>query len=148
MNLYKGKCIRLLNTNIYDTQYIKKPKDSIYNLTGNFYIFDDNIVNNRIRVSRYKDCSSIGWVNIYDIIDNESISIGSKVIIKGNIYQYADGSGECINNIDREMYVVDILESDEYDNTIGVSYEINSDRAGFININNIIKYIERNEEIK
>lgn len=139
INLYKGKNIKVQNANTYPSQYSNKAR--LNTLSGIYYIYDESIINDRISICRANSNKSIGWISIYDIIDNESISIGDKVLVNGLSYQYADKSGDINNFTNEEMYIIDIIDSDEYENNIGIAYDIHSERVGFVSKNEILKYI-------
>lgn len=63
--------IRLNNAKLYPTY---DSRNSIKTITGPYYIYNNTIKNNRIRVTDSKDkvgkpCQMTGWVNITDIVE-------------------------------------------------------------------------------
>ena len=140
-----GKEIKLKNTDVYMRWFNKKPA---YQKSGTYYIYDDRIKEERIRVCASADACQVngrvtGWVNIKDIIDNSNIEVGDKVVVKGSLTVMADGSGNKITKNETIMYVTDVLEDKvQFPNYIGVSIEPLSARQGWGNDDIISKYID------
>lgn len=146
--LYKNKQVKIKNAKLYN-RYCSK--SSYKEASGSFFIFDPVIKNNRIRLTLTKDSKiesySSGWVNVFDIIDLDSIEVGSKVIVDGKVTKMADGEGESFYLENENSYVTDILDGSDFINNIGISKSIDEDRIGFVNICNIIKYVDE-EQVK
>lgn len=145
--LYTGKKVRLIEVDVYNRYFSSSPFSS---MSGYFYIYDDIIKNDRIRICRYSDTVGVagcvtGWVNIYDLIDYESIGIGSKVFVNGILTEFANGDGEKIEVKNVNMFVTNI-ESNDYVNNIGVSFNKDGERIGFGNKETIFKYVSINKE--
>lgn len=67
--LYAGKQITLNKTNLY---YSSDAKQAVGSRTGVFYIWSDEVVRGRIRITNVKDCVGkkpwvTGWINTKDI---------------------------------------------------------------------------------
>ena len=63
--------VRLINAKLYPTY---DSKNSIKTITGAYYIYNNTIRNNRIRVTDSKDkvgkpCQMTGWINTSDIVE-------------------------------------------------------------------------------
>lgn len=69
-HFYNGKEVNLADAKIYGTFCSRIISDR---KTGVFYIYEETIKNNRIRICASKDdinkpCACTGWVNINDIL--------------------------------------------------------------------------------
>lgn len=120
-------------------------RKSIGKRSGTFYVHDSSIVNDRIRITgnpNYvgKPCSVIGWVNVYEVINVKEISIGDAVLVDGILFKYSNGKGKTIEKNNEVMYVVDLLDDNQFEFNIGVANYKNSTRIGFGNIGCIKRY--------
>lgn len=83
--------------------------------SGNYLIYKSAIANNRIRVTRSNyaidnPVRSDGWVDVDDILAIIEMSVGNKVRVSGDIYQFASGKGWRIDKNDAVMYVTKKLD--------------------------------------
>lgn len=128
-----GQKVRLIGATIYP-RYGTKSSSIIR--SGDYYIWDAAVVNDRVRVTNKKDSVGVpgritGWVNLEDLNKCIDLEIGDKVMVFKDIYQYPDGSGQIIQKSPEAMYVVSIAEKSQYD--IGVSSEAIGEAQGWGN---------------
>ena len=141
-DLYKGRKVSLSDAKIYERYYSKIETKSV---TGDYFIFDESIKNNKIRICRHEsDCGlngmKSGWVDIMDLIDNDEIKVGDAVNVTGNIYKYADGTGDYKGLYHEAMYVVDVLEAN-WSYKYGVARGKTDARLGFVRLGDLEKNI-------
>lgn len=122
---------------LYDVTIYPRSGDFKSNIkrSGTYYLWDDNIVNGKIRITTAKENIEkygciIGWVNVTDIIKNDDISIGDAVFVNGVITEYADGNGSTISKLNTLMYVVDIM-SEEFEYNYALASSPNRARQGW-----------------
>ena len=141
--IYVGKEIELKKAKVYPRFGSIKTniiKDGIY------YVWDEAIKNHRIRITTNKEDIGVngqltGWIDVDDIFNpNRKISLGDRVIVNGNINVYADGSGNIIYKNKELMYVVDILDPDQFEFNIGVATSRRKRRQGWANLEMIKRY--------
>ena len=65
-----GKEVKVINANVYPTYSTNKVSETI---TGTYYIYFNQIVNDRVRVTDKLEnitshCSATGWINTSDIL--------------------------------------------------------------------------------
>lgn len=88
-----GDTIKLNNVPLYASSTTSKISNY---KTGTYYIWSDDIKNDRIRITNSKTnvgkpAGVTGWVKISDLMDDGSISTGDKVILK-NVALYASST--------------------------------------------------------
>lgn len=118
---------------------------SIYDFITNgiYLIYDNNIVNNRVRVVNSKfafdnPCMITGWVNLVDILKkNVPFVVNDKVIVNGTLYQYSTGAGMKIEKDNEIMYITSVNDDDAY--TCGLSSSLHTSIIGYCNTN-ILKH--------
>ena len=131
--IYPGKTIELELCTVYPRFGSRK---SSTKKTGTFYLWDNKVVNNRIRLTSNPDGIGklgylTGWVDVENVITRTDIRIGDKVLVNGKINTYADGSGNTMNKTNIIMYIVDILDPEEFQYNYGVASDINRARQGW-----------------
>ena len=131
--IYPGKTIELELCTVYPRFGSRK---SSTKKTGTFYLWDNKVVNNRIRLTSNPDGIGklgylTGWVDVENVITRTDIRIGDKVLVNGKINTYADGSGNTMNKMNIIMYIVDILDPEEFQYNYGVASDINRARQGW-----------------
>lgn len=112
--------------------------------SGTFYLWDDKIVNHRIRVTNDKNKVGIigyitGWVDISSIRNNQLFQIGDKVLVNGTITTYADGTGNSMIKRNSVMYIVEILSSSTFKYNYAVATDINRARQGWASLDSLKK---------
>lgn len=132
--LVLGQEIVISNAIVYPRYCIKK---SNIVKSGTFYIYNDIIMNNRIRITNKKEYVNVpghvvGWVSIKSIKGYDNVSIGDMVIVNGNIKKNPDGTGSAILKSDSNMYVVQMLDN-SYTYNIGVATGPNRTIQGWAN---------------
>ena len=107
--------------------------ESSFKYTGLVYIYNNRDKNKRIRVSRIEDAVDsparvFGWVSCVDLLSLSIINVGEPVIVTGNLYSNADGTGSYISKYESLMYV------SEYKDTEGLScpYGLSNSKLGAI----------------
>lgn len=133
LQIYSGKTIHLELATIYPRYGTVK---SNVVKTGIYYLWDNQVVNNRIRITNNPIGIGrlgfiTGWVSMDDIIERTDIRVGDKVIVKGRINSYADGTGYFMNKDNIAMYVVDRLDDTMFEYSYGVASDINRARQGW-----------------
>lgn len=141
--IYAGKTIQLELCTVYPRFGSRK---SDVKKTGTFYLWDNQVVNNRIRLTNNPDGIGkpgylTGWVDIENVIARTDIRIGDKVLVNGKITAYADGTGNTIRKTNIIMYIVDILDAESFSHNFGVASDINRNRQGWASAD-MIKRIE------
>lgn len=126
--LYSGKLVYLYSKKIYPRY---SSKDDTYSIkTGTYYLWDDKIINERIRITDKKDfCGQqghiIGWINIVDILPIKNIKVGDKVSVLGYLYDKPAPTKNLYKvESSTVMYVVEILDYTVYPYYIGLSSNI------------------------
>lgn len=142
-----GQEIQLDTCELYIRWFSKKPSKI---KSGNFYIYNSTVKENRIRIcDKLSNVNipgkSIGWINIGDIIDNNLIKVGSLVMISGTTYQYATGTGTKSLYYKTPAYITDILDPSEFKYRFGFSLIENGARVGFCTQEMISHYIDQNK---
>ena len=113
--------------------------------TGTFYIWNNYILNDRIRITtRLLNAEQpgqiIGWVNVSDLENSSDFEVGDAVVVTGNITKNADGTGNTISKSSSIMYIVDLEDSDTYTNYIGLASGVNNTRQGWASESMVEKY--------
>ena len=142
--VYFGKEIVLEKVTIYPRYCLTR---SEIVKSGTFYLWDNKVKNGKVRITNNPDRIGqpgfvTGWVNIDDLINKDSIKIGDKVLVNGIINTYADGSGNNISKKNTTMYVVDILDSNQFEFNFGLATAVNRTRQGWANESMIKKVSE------
>ena len=127
-----GKEFTLNNTPLYASAY--SPALSCYR-SGLYFIYSSTIVNNRIRITKLDDgvgepVRSTGWVELKDLEMLEGFVVGEFVKVTGNIYEFANKTGNYIVKKDDIMYIEEILDL-EYELPYALSSGPNAERQGF-----------------
>lgn len=136
-----GKEITLDNVKVYP-RYCSKKTDILK--SGTYFIWNNYVINNRIRITTraYNANVSgqiIGWIDVDVLSDKTNIEIGDIVEVNGKLTKYADGTGNTISKSGEYMYVVDLLNSDEYTNYIGLASGPNNTRQGWATLEMVKK---------
>lgn len=139
-----GNKVVLDKAKIYPRWGSKKESDI---RSGVYYIYNESIKNGRIRITYDKSNIdipglSVGWVNIFDITPHLEIRVGDKVIVNGKLNKYADGSGTDIEKNEEIMYVVDIMDPQDYQYNLGLANSKNRVPIGWGNKSFIVRYEE------
>lgn len=113
--------------------------------TGTFYIWNNYILNDRIRITtRLLNAEQpgqiIGWVNVSDLENNSDFEVGDAVVVTGNITKNADGTGNTISKSNSIMYIVDLEDNETYTNYIGLASGVNNTRQGWASESMVEKY--------
>lgn len=143
--IYSGKQVELNMVEVYP-RYGSKEPDKIK--SGIYYLWDNIIKNNRIRITNSESGVGIlgqitGWVSINNVIVDNSLKIGDKILVNGTLNTYADGTGNTIDKVNEAMYIVDIIEqSEEFKYNIAVASGPNKTKQGWCNDKIIKKYKE------
>lgn len=133
-DFYVGKKIEINNIPIY-TRYCSISSEDYR--SGTFYLWEENIKNNRIRITNNPDNAGkygfvTGWINVEDLYDKkDKLCIGDKVYVNGNINSNPDGTGNKIKKINSIMYIIKILDSNEYEYNYAVSTAMNRTNQGW-----------------
>lgn len=131
--LYPGTEYNLIKTPIY-ANYCSRVSSGTR--TGKYFIYESTVKNGRVRICRYDGeiytpCASVGWVNTLDLLNLTKPAVGDKVIVKGRMYKYANGSGG-YTEIDNEVYYIsDVIDSGQYQFQYGLATSPLSNRIGF-----------------
>jgi len=142
-----GDIFDLINTPIYTT-YISNEIAFYYSKT--VYIYDNIIVNGRVRVARIEDAVDsparvFGWVTIDDLKKLDIVPIGTKIIVTGKIYENPDGTGSYIEKNEAVMYISGHIEDIE-ENTCEYPYIVSNNKTsrmlGYISRLSIVKYLK------
>lgn len=112
--------------------------------SGDFYLWDDKVVNNRIRVTNDKNKVGVigyitGWVDVSNIRNTDLLKVGDKVLVNGTIASYADGTGNTMIRNNSVMYIVEILRNSTFKYNYAVATDINRARLGWTNLESIKK---------
>lgn len=104
--------------------------------SGLFYVYEPNIINNRIRLCSISDAVAspvrkTGWVNVEDIKMNGKLKVGDRVIVNGNIFKYTTGTGGYKICNDEEMYIVEMSDPAQYQYCYGLASAMNTRRLGW-----------------
>lgn len=142
--IYRGREVNLNNVDVY-IRY--SSIDPVMQKTGTFYLWDDKVRNNRIRITTDYENLTIcnngfitGWINIEDLAPKGEIEKNDPVIVNGTMNTYADGSGNSIRKCDEVLYVVDIVDEEEFEYPYGLASAINRNRIGWAKKSDIRKY--------
>ena len=142
--LSQGAEVELVNIYIYARYGSKIP---VERKTGTFYIWKDDIKNNRIRITSKENMVGIpgqiaGWVDVSDVDGSkDNINIGDAVIVNGITYIYPDGTGNTVNRTDVIMYVVEILDGEQFSNNYALASAPNRSIQGYTSKDSLVKYI-------
>lgn len=137
-----GQMVELNSVKVYP-RYCSEKTNIIK--TGTFYIWSLDTKNNRIRITKNSKGAGIpgqvtGWININDLKQNKNeFNIGDQIIVTGNINTYADGTGNIIYKEKAIMYIVDILDPEQFSHFIAVATAKNRNKIGWINPEMIYK---------
>lgn len=146
---YKGKKVILDKIKVY-VRY--NSKEYSIKKSGEFYLWDSNIVNNRVRVTNNIDYIGrpgfiTGWIDLEDLIDKNSIRIGDIVRVNGNLNVYANGTGNSIARNGVNMVVVDIIDKKQFEYPYGLATAPNRIRIGWAKESEIEKLnVEEEDE--
>ena len=132
-NMYPGKTIHLEMATIYPRYGTLK---SNIVKSGTFYLWDDKVVNNRIRITNnYLGIKKLGyltgWIDTSLLLEKIDFELGDEVVVKGMLNQYADGSGNTLAKDNIIMYIVDILDKDQFEYPYGLASAPNRNRVGW-----------------
>ena len=72
-----------------------------------------------------------GWFKTIDLENLGKIVRGDAVIVTGELYNYANGSGTYIEKKNQLMYVVDVVDEDKYDFPYGLAMGPTLTRQGW-----------------
>ena len=136
-----GKEVQLKDMTVYPRYCTKK---SDISKSGTYYIWNNYVINKRIRITNKKENAKkpgqiIGWVKINDLLGKVGLQIGDAVLVNGKLTKYSDGKGNTIDKSNAIMYVVDLLDKEKFTNYIGLASGINNTRQGWTNEKNIKK---------
>lgn len=129
-----GQIVELENVNVYP-RYCSSKTNIVK--SGTFYIWNSSIKNNRIRITKNIKGSNVpgqvtGWVDINDLKQNNNqFNLGDEITVTGNINTYADGSGNIIYKENTIMYIVDLLDPDQFSHYIAVATAKNRTKIGW-----------------
>lgn len=113
--------------------------------SGTYYLWDDIIKDNKIRITKTKEGIGklgfiIGWIDIKALFNTDDFKIGDCVLVNGILNTYADGTGNQIVKEDSIMYIVDMLDPEQFINCFGLASAINRNRIGWAPESIIKKY--------
>jgi len=140
-----GDIFTLKNTSIYTTC---NAEEVAFKCNKTIYIYDNIIVNGRVRVARIEDAVDsparvFGWVVIDDIKKLNILPIGEKVIVTGKIYENPDGTGSYIEKSEATMYIsghVNGIEENKFQYPYIVSTTKTSRMLGYVSRLSIVQY--------
>ena len=130
-----GQMVELNNVKVYP-RYCSNKTNIIK--TGIFYIWSLDTKNDRIRITKNPNTANIpgqvtGWVNIRNLQQNKNeFNIGDQITVTGNINTYADGTGNILYKEKAIMYIVDILNPEQFSHHIAVATARNRNKIGWI----------------
>lgn len=141
--IYPGKKVNLELCKVYPRY--GSIKSSTFK-TGEYYLWDNIVVNNKIRITNNPNGIGklgyiTGWISVDDIIERTDIRVGDKVIVNGKINMYADGSGQYMTKNNIIMYIVDTLDPTMFEYCYAVASDINRNRQGWAKLD-MLKRIE------
>jgi GH25 family lysozyme M1 (1,4-beta-N-acetylmuramidase) len=136
-----GKSFELDNTPIY-ANYCSEA--SCGTRSGIYYVWNSKISMGKIRLTHDLEgvkapARSCGWFSTTDLENLGKIVKGDAVIVNGEIYNYADGSGTYIEKKDALMYVVDVVDETKYDFPYGLATGPTLTRQGWAGLSSIKK---------
>lgn len=136
-----GELVHLELCSVYARHTSVKPS---LKKSGDFYLWDDKVVNNRIRVTNDKNKVGVigyitGWVDVSNIRNTDLLKVGDKVLVNGTITSYADGTGNSMIRNNSVMYIVEILRNSTFKYNYAVATDINRARLGWTNLESIKK---------
>lgn len=112
--------------------------------SGTFYLWDDKIVNRRIRITNDKNKVGTigyitGWVNVSNIRNDNLFKVGDRVLVNGIVTTYADGTGNSMTKRNSAMYIVEILSNSTFKYNYAVATDINRARQGWACLDSLKK---------
>ena len=142
-----GDIYTLKNTKIY---YSYHSNEIAFKYTGNIYIYDSRIINNRVKIARIEDAVDsparvFGWLHITDLLSLDKLPIGEKVVVTGRLYANPDGTGSYILKEEATMYVreyADSIDINTYDYPYLLSNSKKSSGIGYAARQDIIVFEE------
>lgn len=105
--------------------------------TGKYYIWSSAEKNGRVRITNTATDAGvpgqiIGWAKIAEILGNDSeYNVGDEVIVNGDLNTYADGTGYLIHKENTQMFIVELLDANQYTHFIGVGSAVGRSRIGW-----------------
>ena len=137
--IYPGKKVELELCTVYPRFGSRKSSTT---KTGTFYLWDNKVVNNRIRLTNNPDGIGkpgymTGWVDLENVITRTDLRIGDKVLVNGTLSAYADGSGNTLKKTNIFMYIVDILDAESFSHNYGLASDVNRVRQGWATLDMI-----------
>lgn len=112
--------------------------------SGTYYVWNSTISMGKIRLTHYLEgvkapARAAGWFKTSDLENLGKIVKGDAVIVNGEIYNYADGSGTYIEKKDELMYVVNVVDETKYDFPYGLAMGPTLTRQGWAGLSSIKK---------
>ena len=120
--------------------------------SGTFYLWDTKICNDRIRITNRPENAGklgqiTGWINVSDITGiKPEFAVGDKVIVNGDIYTYSDGSGNTLTKKKATMYIVDVLDENEFKYNLGLATSPTRTRQGWGNKEFVKKCLDEDKK--
>jgi len=138
-----GEAFDLDETVVYPTYSSNSTKDT---RTGRYYLYDTVVKDGKVRLTKTLDgvgkpCRSAGWFKVYDLKMLGYIRIGDPVIATGTIFKYSNGTGGYIELDNNLMYVVNMLDPEQYPYPYGLASGPNLSRKGWAN-SSILKKVK------
>lgn len=128
-----GKSFDLDNTPVY-ANYCSDASSGTK--SGKYYVWNSKIVMGKIRLTHDLEgvkapARACGWFKTTDLENLGKIVKGDAVIVTGELYNYANGSGTYIEKKEQLMYVVDVADEDIYDFPYGLAMGPTLTRQGW-----------------
>ena len=128
-----GKYFDLDNTPVY-ANYCSDASSGTK--SGKYYVWNSKIAMGKIRLTHDLEgvkapARACGWFKTTDLENLGKIVRGDAVIVTGELYNYANGSGTYIEKKNQLMYVVDVVDEEKYDFPYGLAMGPTLTRQGW-----------------
>ena len=136
-----GTLFTLDETPVYTTYSIGSSFDT---RSGDYYIYDSAMVNERIRVCRLEDnvempARSVGWCNVMDLYNLTTLSVGDLVTVTGKLYVNKYSRDRYIIMEGENMYIREVYTNENTDCPYALSFEVKSAIIGYASEDMLVK---------